>query len=152
LNADFYLPSAIGEIHARIYPDEHFNPDSSPSRVQNAVLRLRRWIERVHAPLRIQKMGSLYRLKLKPGGALRVGREPTAPSKAHAVLALKQVWGEKPFTLEEARKSLGVSHRSAQRLFSTAQQEGWVSRDGKGPATRYRFQISPRTRPKNKVK
>jgi hypothetical protein len=139
LSADFYLPSGVGEIHGRMYPGEHFNPNSSPSRVQNAILRLRRWIARAGAPLAIVKEGALYRLRLKPGAAVRVARDAEAPFKAHAVLGLRGVWGTRPFTLEQARAHLGVSHRTAQRLFSAARSRGWVARDGRGPATRYRF-------------
>jgi hypothetical protein len=134
LTSDFYRPVRVASAHFQLYPDDYFNPVSSPARVHEAVRRLRHWFQNERMPLTIDELGGFYRLRALGPCAVRVQREVVEPPW---VARLRAQWGEKSFSAPDAEKTLRMTGRSVRRLLKEGLERGFLTRQGNGPATRY---------------
>jgi hypothetical protein len=144
LVSDFYRPFYPGHLHSCLYPGEHFNPNSSPGRVHQAVRTLRVALAKAKPPLEVEKdKEGGYRLTASrpcrlevPHRRLRVRLE--IPSWAE----LEKAFGEKTFSASEAATVLQVPARTLIRHLQTGWESGLIEREGAGNATRYRLKRS----------
>jgi len=140
LTRDFYRPQRMAALHAAIYPDEFFNPVSSPTRVHQAIRRLRSWLKRHRVALEVNEKDGSYWLASKQGCRIRLPRHsPTETLVDIRLQKLHKRWGEAFFSATEAQRLLKVSARSTSRLLLDAAQDGQLARFGASSATRYRF-------------
>jgi hypothetical protein len=139
LSRDFYRPARVASIHAEVYPDEYFNPVSSPTRVHQIVKRLKQSLERAAVPIAIVEDQGTYRLRATtPCRLLLPGIAPK--SRADALLdRLKARAGDREFSATEAAAWLSLSPRTTLRLLTAAVSSGACRRTGAASAVRYRF-------------
>lgn len=140
LASDFYRPFPVAALYAQLYPDEFFNPASSPARVHEAVKRLRQWLKAEGLPLKIEEREGEYRLSSAKPVRLLVPAEKLIPSlQSPLVDRLRKAWPQEGFSITEACECLGLQRRTTQRLLEDLTKEGTLQRTGKSRATKYHF-------------
>lgn len=141
LAQDFYRAQRIPALFSQLYPDETFDPVTSAPRVHQILNRLRVWFKKNHIPLNIEESEHAYRLVASDNVILRI---PNVESSADPVVVhlnkLREIFPAQVFSANDAGKALGVSGRTILRLMEKGTKLGFVSRTGKGAATRYQFQ------------
>lgn len=140
LTHDFYAPLPLGKFFAELYPEEVFNPLSSPKRVFRLIQRLRQWFHQQNIPLGIVAKNGEYRLEaVKPFG-LRVtlNREIRTPEE-YQIERLRRKWPYQCFSSQEAARELGLSSDRFLQLISESEKSGDIIRLGAGRSTQYRF-------------
>ena len=139
LSRDFFKPFPLVALFAQLFPDEYFNPLSSPTRVHQTVKRLRTWIRESKFPIAVVESGGSYRLQVLPGGALEIPRDPVPLDSREIQLKLTlKVLGSEPFSIRQAHQALGGSLSTSQRLLRWGVDRGLLDTYGAGPKTRYR--------------
>ena len=106
LASDFYRPFRLASLHALLYPDQYFNPVSSPARFHQATRQLRAWLKASGLSLRLEETDGLYRLRGK--GALVVGPAPCGMRNDTAMSRLQREFGGGPFAIADAMKRLDL--------------------------------------------
>ena len=140
LASDFYRPLRVSTIHYAIYPEEFYNPFSSPWRVHQILKRLRQKLKRDRVPLRVIETGGLYSLGAIYAVKLKVPKEIRfQPRDDFQLQRLRLVLTADAFTVREAAKALGIAQPTALKLLQGALAKESVERNGKGRATTYRF-------------
>jgi tetratricopeptide (TPR) repeat protein len=146
LASDFYRPVRIGSLINRLFPDESYDPNTSPNRIHQFILRIRAWAEEENLPLIIEEAKAAYRLT-SPGGLMfQVSLPPDAPTelasaKQLSLSVLKVEFPSSPFSAKEAAQTLGVSVSSVTRLLREALATGELQKQGASSATVYSFVI-----------
>ncbi len=140
LSSDFYRPFRVATLFSRLYPGQFYSPTSSPHRVHESVNRLRDWIAKEKLGLVLEETGGGYQLTSTKPLAICVPLRDLAPSKKTNFLTLvRKKWPNKSFSVTEISKAMNCSPRSALTYAKTALEEGQLSKEGKGPTTRYRL-------------
>lgn len=144
LTADFYRPLLLGSIHARVFHDEHFNPESGSLRVHKAVSRLRDWLAANEIPIEIVSSAGGFRLRARGSyGFLISLTEENAPENRLdfqiLIDRLKSNWPTGGFSSTHAAEWLEISERLARDLLRWGVTHGRLKRTGSGRATRYFF-------------
>lgn len=139
LTQDFYKPFTLGNLFQRVFPEEKFNPFSSPPRLLQLLKRLNSWFIEENIPLRVSFKKSEFKLiSLKPI-AVVVHRGKDLSSDDGRFQELKTHFAQKSFTTSEVAKTLMISKFTVQKLLNAALQDGRIERSGKGRDIRYRF-------------
>jgi len=140
LASDFYRPFSTAALHSALYPDEIYNPESSPVRVRQAMKRLRQWLQSKRFPLQIDEEEGRYRLAGDGPCTVRLTPQTQpADRRTLLLLRLRDTWPDSVFSAAEAGRLLGASARTALRLIDAAVAEGRIERVREWRSTRYRF-------------
>jgi len=135
---DFYRPFRLEMIHEIVYPNEYYNPQSSPNRVHQSVRLLRRWIAQNNLPLEVASAGAMYWLRAKAPYAIRVPRNLWQDLHEKSELPWLDLLPTGDFTSEDVVRQLHISDRSARRLLNHGVAAGRLERQGAGKSTAYR--------------
>jgi hypothetical protein len=139
LFADFYKPVRLGSAFAELFPDDHFNIFSSPTRVHQLVYRARKALEAARLPLTIGESPAGYRFELSAGLTVVIPRQfSVLGSEDVLVLRLREHFNEREFTAVEARSFLNLSLSTFNRGIQAACARALVEKIGAGARTRYR--------------
>lgn len=139
LTQDFYKPFTLGNLFQRVFPEEKFNPFSSPPRLLQLLKRLNSWFMETNLPLRVHFKKSEFQLISLSPIAIVIQRGKEFSSDEGKFLELKTHFALKSFTASEVAKVLMVSKFTVQKLLNTALNNGRLERTGKGRNIRYRF-------------
>lgn len=142
LTRDLFRPLALGSLVAEIYPDEYFNPVTSPQKAYQAIVRLRDWFQENNIPLDVVVEGDNYQLIATAPFFIRlwVDTNKVAPEKKSSELEqLAQIMQDQIFTSADAARELQISPRSAQRILEKALANRRLLKTAAGRSTRYRF-------------
>lgn len=142
LSRDFYRPTPVGSLVSELYPNEYFNPVTSPQKCYKAVIRLREWLQESQIPLEITVENENYQLLATGPYSIRVFAEPakSSPAKKSSELQiLFQYRQYRPFTAAEAAAELKMSARTAQRFLEKTLADKKIVKTAQGRSTRYRF-------------
>jgi len=141
---DFYKPLSIPFIHSELFPDEYYNPNSSVTRVNRAMNRLRHWIEDNELPLILEVTNGQYKLSTNENFSILLKLEDSPNIKNSFEVQLgdlrKFFSTEKYFTTKDISLQLNSSPRTASRFIKRCISEGVVRVENKGPKARYRFE------------
>jgi hypothetical protein len=140
---DFYRPMRTPELSAVIYPEELFNPGSSPVKVRQALKRLRALFARTGIAIDVARGPLGYQLTALEPTCISVPKvlKFDPPSKI-TLERLEAKWGTRAFSVNEAAAFLGVSPRSALRYLAEGCHQGTCAREGRSIQTKFRF-LSP---------
>jgi len=147
---DFYRPQPNLALFGELYPNESFDPISSPLRIRQLLTSARRALKAVPLQLlttrdgiRIKKETQLIlRLDLQPPVQLESLPLRSGSDRSSIRLArLKEKFGEREFSSQEACEVLGLSQPSLFRLMQTGLERSEISARGEGRGRRYRFSI-----------
>lgn len=139
LTLDFYRPSYLGYLFTSVYPDEKFNPTTSPPRVLQLLKRLDRWFKDQNVPLYIRfkksefSLGSNRNINI----AIHRGQKISLDTKKWSEIRAKA--GHRAFSTLEVAKILKISKASSQRLIQKALLEKKIKCVGSGARTSYQF-------------
>jgi len=140
LTSDFYRPFRVATLFSRLYSGEHYNPESSPHRVHEAVKRLRKFLTDEKLSIEVVETGGNYRLVAAKPFSIRVPLRSLIPTKKNSFLnVVKNRWPDSPFSVNEVSEAMKCSARTALTQVKTAVEEGALVKEGNGPATRYRL-------------
>ena len=140
LTRDFYRPLPTLALFGAVFPDEHFNPVSTPNRVHQCVRKLREWCAQLGANVGLDEFDGQYVLRPSPQAGLATPRE-TLPLDKQSLSNLKlwKIFEDRPLaSARDVADALETSLASAKRLLLAAVETGNLERVGNGPATRYR--------------
>jgi tetratricopeptide (TPR) repeat protein len=139
LTRDFYRPTSLGDLFARLYPSEYFDPVHSPQRIYKAIYRLRGWFKQHGFQFSVRGRHNEFRLvSLDRQSSLRVPRQRRSKQSAF-ISQWHQAIGSKSFSAREFAQEFNVSERSAQLILKEALRSGKLARLGEGRARLYRF-------------
>lgn len=140
LASDYYRPFRGGEIFARIFPDERFNPQTSMNRVHQQIGEARQLIPELGWPFRIDEDGGRYSLRWTGPGRLWVrNQELNLDADAVQVAFLRKHFGGQDFATAEAATAMAKSASSARSWLSRAVEKNLLGRYGSGASIRYHF-------------
>lgn len=139
LTQDFYKPAHLGFLFKCIYPEEKFNPYTSPSRVLRLLKRLDRWFQHANVPVRVRFKTSEFQLVgLAPVEILIHRGQEKSPVTAH-LAELKAHFCDRSFSSAQAAEFWGISKTKSLKLLRDAFTNGKLKHIGHGRETRYQF-------------
>ncbi len=140
LCSDFYRPVAQGTLISKLYPDEFYNPISSPIKADQAISRLRYWFKRENVPLKIYARRGAFRLIASGPYIIRVPRLAFVQSKYDAYFEkLDAQFANKFFTTQQVCEALGLSKAVTQRFLSWGKANKKLTQLAAGRSARYRI-------------
>lgn len=141
LASDFYRPFRTATLCALLYPDEHFHPEHSPTKLRQVLMRLREWLDAEKLPIEVSEESGNYRLTASEPVTLELSLKVNQAVKERPTLVIEQLRDKFPegFGASEAADALGLSARAMQRLLEKALASQLIDRLGKGKKTRYHF-------------
>ncbi len=146
LTLDFYKPSYLGSLFKYIYPDEKFNPSTSPQRLMKLMTRLDRWFEENAWPLRVQFKKSEFALRADAPVRVVIQRGKKVSSSDAKWLELKEIFKGRGFSVTQITQELKVSKSSAQRMIREALAQSRIISVGGGRSTTYRFSFQKKAK------
>ena len=140
LARDFYVPRNMGSLFHELYPNEHYDIDSSPGRVRQAIHRARKWLEASGSPANIEFVNGSYAFAIVGSFGLKVPLERGSleANEARWKLVLSQVKSTE-FSAADVEKALSLGRTSVLQLMQWAIEGGRVERVGSEKQTRYRL-------------
>lgn len=122
LAKDLFRPIGVFKLFSELFPEEQFDPFSSPHRVYENIGRLRKELHRQKIPLEVSEEQGTYSIKPRGPVALRFDSTPLPGNRS--LMQLKRFlnlrFEARSFTRKDFCRELGVSYRSAERLLNWA--------------------------------
>ncbi len=147
LTLDFYRPIYLGAIFKHVYPEEHFNPTTSPPRVMRLLVRLDKWFEAQKLPLRVYFKKSEFALHSLEPMTVMIQRGPRLSVADLKWKTLREHFDGKPISASKISEALGISKRTSLRLISQALTDGEIEKVGQSRGTEYRFKARKKRDP-----
>jgi hypothetical protein len=144
LAADLYSPKKMGSLFGALFPNEYFNPVTSPEKVYKVVQRARTWFLEKDLPMVIDQAHGYYRLRLGEGISMRLrasSKSTVRPNKIeHLVFYLQRVkQAGVSFSAKDLAAELQISQRTVNRLLKEACEAEFVEQIGKGRSTLFKL-------------
>lgn len=145
LTEDFYRPVPLGTVFHQIFPDEYFNPYSSPLRVYRLVARLRKLFKSNSIPISIMRSGDTFRLYSTAAVNLQI-RHDSKFIKINSVLfenfklKLRQI-EKSEFSAKDLSTFINSSCRTANRVISRWLKQGLIIKISFGRVTRFSIDL-----------
>jgi tetratricopeptide (TPR) repeat protein len=139
LTQDFYQPSTIGMLFQGVFPEEKFNPFTSPARVLQMLRRLNHWFKAQKWPLAVKFKKSEFQLSAFEPMLLKLRRGEKLSTFSGKISVLKEEFKGRSFTLRQVVNSLEISKVSAEKLLKEAFTTGILTKQGKNRGLTYRF-------------
>lgn len=137
LASDLFGDHSSGSLFNAVFPDEFFNPHSSPGRVHHAVRDLRAKLSEAESALTVEQVDGKYRLSCTQPVVIWLPlRIALGKSQVHAE-TLRDAFGNGPFQVSEVADRLTLSLKTAQRVLRDGVDRGLLERTGNGKSTKY---------------
>ena len=124
LLSDHYRPIQLGEAFKELYPDEHFNPDTSLPRLYQVFRRLKKEIQHHLIPIQLH-----WRQK-------QISWKPISSFNLHIEMPkVKSILSAMPnslFSVDDVMKNFSISQSSAYRVVDEALSAKKITRRGAG--------------------
>lgn len=140
LLADRYRPITVAGVFAEVYPDEYYNHETSPTRVHQAIRKLRDWLQESKIPVGIHLSKDGYRLNIEGEYAFRLSSGlVTGGDRSEDIFVhqLRRAFENRPFSNSDCQKLTGLSAPHVGRQIKQAMDLGFVERIGQGRSTLY---------------
>lgn len=136
---DFYRPRRTYEIFDELYPNEFFDPKSSPFKVHQILKRLRQYLRDDKIPIDIVEQEGFFKIRTKIGLKISRLNEPLKDLKSKQDLEteLKRFKKAGLFTVNQYASGLKIPRRSAQRSLQKLVAAGLLTKQGKAWQTKY---------------
>lgn len=136
---DYYKPVLPGQLFAAVFPNEYFDPFTSPGRMHQVLLRVRKTLLTEKLPLEIQNSNGRYKIVITGALALRLPYILSPADPLQILFArLKREIGRDLFDARSAAQRLGLSISEFRRFCRVATEKRLIEKVGAGPATQYR--------------
>jgi len=130
LTNDFYRPKTIHRLFTDLFPDQYWNPQSSPNLIRQLIFRFRSWANANHTNLKITENSKNYFLDSKDHKIVFAKNRDI-----NSVMSLNLNPIE--FTLAEFRQRTGLSQRSAERKIAELKKRGQIKTIGQTRNLKY---------------
>lgn len=134
MTRELYRPLRITELSDFLYPDEFFNPQSTPEKIHSLVLRARKWLESQGLPLKIVSYRKGFKLEFTGPGQLLLYRNLNL---AKQISIPEKIRAQNTFTSEQWARENQVSARTARRQLADLVRRGLVESIQRGPRSLY---------------
>ncbi len=144
LSRDFYRPVAMGHLISTLYPDEIYNPISSPEKANQAVKRLRKWLGENEIPLQINLNDDQFSLQAISPYIIRMTLETVSEvTKNDSILeSVRSQFSENHFTSKDIVEALGLSQDAVRNFIRWALDRKKINQTAAGRSSRYRLSRS----------
>jgi len=150
ISQDLYRPNSISELFSETFPNEYYSLELSPTKMHQAIKRLRAHFKAKRLPIRIEELNGLYRLNSKvPLGLiceeLKFGGNapPEKPTLDHwmgGIQNIRKVMSDDSwFTASQLAEKMNWSSRSTRRCLLEGVNRGQIESVGHARATKYRL-------------
>ncbi len=137
---DLYKPAKLGFLFLHIFPNENFNPNSSPARIFGAVHNLNLWLQETKTPLHIRVQDGEFHLEATDGLTIIIGSRRRKKGNIHFELKrLRALVGRRVFKTVEAGNLLEMSKPTVFTILKEGLREKSILKIGQGRSTLYRF-------------
>lgn len=134
LASDFYRPIQVSNVFQTLFPDQYFDPFSSSNRIDQAILRLRRYLRDQKIPLLVTKSSGFNIIASSDFGLIKYLDHSNQDAEFEKI---EMVFKNSEFKLREALKVFKIPQRSLQALFKKWVDAGKLKVIGGGSNTRY---------------
>jgi hypothetical protein len=142
LSTDFYRPVHLGGLFKQIYPEEKFNPYSSPGRILQLLKRLDQWFTKHQIPLLVEFKKSEFRLNARRSVRISIQRGKKLSPPADRWQEVRAAFSGRAFSTAQVAALLNVSNSVAQRLVKRGIADDILAASGRGRGVKYRFKTS----------
>ena len=144
LCSDLYRPILVGTLFSKLFPKNHFNPDTSPDRVYQCIRRARQWCEKNKFILHIDSVADGYLFRLRGPCTIRyckdfLQQDLNKSLNQERLYLLRDKFKDQTFTARHASEVLVLPLRSTNRFVKEIVEEGLLEQSGKGPNTKYKL-------------
>lgn len=138
LSRDFYRPLSVGGIFAELFSGEYFDIHSSPNRVNQIIIRARKWAAQNGLPLSLNVSDGSVSLVLHENFAIRIPLERRSLDPYSSYLEiLRRQFGEDTFSAAKGGQALGLSPSGFRRFAQWALDNGHLDMYGASKSTVY---------------
>ncbi len=132
--SDAYRSFRTGELFSIVFPEEWYNPDTSPNKVHQTLSRFRKIIQEQLPGVEIEAVDSAYRLNVSSATlALRLPRQlPKADGLQIRFWQFENLHKQKEFTNRDVQDKLNMSKANANRLLAQWVMDGVVKLETRG--------------------
>ena len=140
LASDFYRPFTLVELHEKTYPNQYYNPHSSPLKIHQAMTRLRNWFEQEQLPVSIFENRNTYNLTANSPCLITFGplEKQLRPIIEHMLVKIQKKH-PKYFSTQQVIKLLKLPKRTTLHYLAEAIEFGRLQKQGQGKNTHYLF-------------
>lgn len=144
LCSDLYRPILVGSLFSKLFPDDYYNPNTSPDRVYQCIKRSRSWCAKNKFNLTIKPVSDGYLFHLQGKSSLLYNKayldqDFTKPLADERIMLLVKEFSENPFSSKYACHVLSMPLRSVNRFLKEKVGEGEIVQVGRGPTTKYKL-------------
>jgi hypothetical protein len=136
---DFYRPAKVGYIFSELFGNGLWNMTSSQNRVHQLVRRLRTWMIENKLPFKIIEVDGAYALRMNEDVGLVCRKRFLPLQKIPFIFGRYPTTSARGLSAKEWAEKLNVTPVKARNLLSEAASLGCISKQGEGPATRYKI-------------
>ena len=122
--SDYYRPIQLGEVFKELYPQEHFNPQTSMPRLYQVFRRLKLELQQAQAPFKV--LWQQKQISWQPTSDFQLQIEPT--EKKIELLKISTSL----FSVQQIMKEFEISKSSAYRLIDEGLSSEKIRRHGAG--------------------
>lgn len=135
LTREMYQPLRITEIIDQLYPDEYYNPVTSPAKLHRLIARARNWLAQQQIPVSIESFGQAFKLTFQAPFNLLLLKYFPAQIAVHLPSVTKQDF----FKAKDWAQEMSISARTARHQIQLLVEKGLVQSYIRGPNTKYRL-------------
>lgn len=135
MTREFYRPLRATELIDSIYPQEFYNPITSPAKLNRVIVRARKWLKEMNYPIKIIGSGNALKLQLEKSCFLLIKKDFSDESPH----LLPNIFKNKiSFSSKDWARELKVSFRTARRQIQQLEEAGKIEGLRRGPKTLYK--------------
>ncbi len=124
LTKDLYRSIRLVELSDELFPEEYFNPESTPARIARLISTARKWLLQQNYPLTIKTKNNSFRLQFHQPCSLILQKRYQTEKDSLLNLLPKELIQAKVFTLSEFVNHSDLSRRTARlRLSQLSKQK-----------------------------
>lgn len=137
---DLYRPLRVAGLFAALFPDEHYDPFTSPDRVHRLLTRARQALKKAELPVEIVHRNEGFVVKITGAVGIRLPIDRLLQGRNRVLLAkLQEAFPKGDFSSREGADTLGLSPSAFKRLAAWAIESELMEKIGAGSATFYRL-------------
>jgi hypothetical protein len=142
LASDFYRPISIGDLHQRLYLNEHFDPDSGPKRIYRANERLRKILLKMDCPLSIDATSGFKLIASRPFGLVVPNPDRAIEAKVDSrITRLRAHFNSRAFSVSDVEKLFDQPRRTCQTWLKQMCESGQLEKTGSARWSTYRVKV-----------
>ncbi len=142
---DFYRPKRIGALFSHLYPDEYFDPHSSPDRVHQILKRFRSSIQKDINTIELRHTNNTYHVEFSQQFSVWLPFSYPELSKNGLIKTrIEREWTDRRFTRRQFQNLFSLEYTAANTKLNELVSDGFIERMGSGRSTVYCIKKDPR--------